>query len=195
MSVTQARLIVYNAKCAGTTSMKSLSETKNISEHSSLPIIQSENALRKIISSYPKMLDKRIQYSLDPFSTEFIDVARLAIVATSSKQGLMFLVQCKPQGLSILDNKHFVLRGVSESNLNKHDAYPLHASLYFLVPGIGHALRINGCLEAKKDQCYTVNITQIYFHCARAAARADIWSSKIRLDLLPKNLILKASYY
>ncbi len=174
--------------------MRVLSKYLNISTQSSLPTIQSENALREIISGYPKLLDKRIQDTLDQFSTEFIDVAKVAIVATSSKHGLMFPVHCKPDGLSIIDNTNLALRDISESNLNQNDDYPLHASLFFLVPGIGHALRINGTLESIKDQCYIFNITQVYFHCARAATRANLWTAKTQSNLEPDNLIENASY-
>jgi predicted pyridoxine 5'-phosphate oxidase superfamily flavin-nucleotide-binding protein len=121
-------------------------------------------------------------------------VAKVAIVATSSSHGLMFLVKCNSDGLSINDDQHFVLRNISESNLSQNDNYPLQASLYFLVPGVGHALRINGVIKQINHQYFSFNITQVYFHCARAAARADLWGYREHHSIRPDNLISNASY-
>ena len=52
-----------------------------------------------------------------------------------------------------------------------------HASLYIMVPGIGHSLRINGTLSATNSHQYHFNIEGVYFHCARAAARAKFWDN------------------
>jgi len=176
--------------------MKNQSGDVNNLSHDYLAEIESEQALRKIISGYPKMLDKRIQRALDPFSIEFIEVSKVAVLATASKHNVMFVLQCKPDKLGIVDDQHFAVNKVSESNLSPGDAYPLQASLFFMVPGIGHALRINGCLKPSKNEAYIFTITQAYFHCARAVARSDFWTPKARpsSNLEIDNVVSRSSY-
>lgn len=169
-----------------------------------LPFIETEKALRKIINGYPKMMDKRVQDSLDYFSEEFIAVASAAIVATDNtsteggEQSSMFLSLCQPDGLSVRDKQQLTLSNVPNSNVKHCDKHPVQASLYFLAPGIGHALRINGTLELEPassvHDCYVFNISQVYFHCARAAARANLWQPQALPKLNHDNFISNASY-
>lgn len=174
--------------------MKKLTDVNPIPQTQSLPVIQSERDLRHIIPAYPKMLDKRIKHSLDQFSIEFIDVAKVVIVATSSKHGVMFPLHCKPDGLRIGDNQHLIIRDSPNKSLDQGDDYPLVASLYFLIPGIGHALRINGILTSMDQYEYKFSINQVYFHCSRAAVRADLWISKPGGKLEQEQLIGHSSY-
>lgn len=174
--------------------MKDTTEPLNTATPKPLLAIRSEQALRKVISNYPKILDKRVQTSLDQYSEEFIGVANVAIVATHSPHGLMFPILKQADGLSIRDRQHLVLANVSDTKLQQNDHYPLHASLYILAPGIGHALRINGTLVPKEPHCYLFTITQLYFHCARAAARANFWQPEVPTNLCPDNFISKSSY-
>ncbi len=138
--------------------------------------IESEKDLRRIISAYPNMLDKRVQKALDALAIEFIDASSIAIIATSSNQNRMFPLQINKQGLSIRDNLHFSFAKTNTSLLRFSDSSHLYASIYFLAEGIGHGLRVNGIIAKNKHDAYLFTITEVYFHCARAAARAAIWS-------------------
>ena len=63
-----------------------ISNTINGNYFETIRGITSDKNLRQIISNYPKMLDKRIQNTLDHLSIEFIDASQLVILAFSGKQ-------------------------------------------------------------------------------------------------------------
>ena len=45
-------------------------------------------------------------------------------------------------------------------------------SLYFLIPGIGHGLRLNGEVNPVKEGVL-LDVRNAYLHCARAAVRSS----------------------
>lgn len=144
--------------------------------------LESEKDLRRIISTYPKMLDKRIQNSLDHLSVEFIEASQLVILACSSKQNKMFPLQVNLDGLRIRDNQSFSFPKSDARSLIIDDNSQLYSSLYFMVQGLVHGLRINGAIVETTTDTYLFKIEQVYFHCARAAARSAIWTEKNLVD-------------
>ncbi|MDH6217905.1 2Fe-2S iron-sulfur cluster-binding protein [Streptomyces pseudovenezuelae] len=48
-------------------------------------------------------------------------------------------------------------------------------SFFFLLPGVGEILRVNGSVAARKGARTTVDITEAYVHCAQAVLRARLW--------------------
>lgn len=73
-------------------------------------------------------------------------------------------------------------------------------SLMFLIPGSGTVIRVNGqgritaapdCLEKYKQQgkaprtVLMVDVEAVYFQCARAVIRADLWAGMAVPDHLP----------
>lgn len=139
--------------------------------------ISSEAALRKLIPSYPKVMDKRIQLGLDFFSREFMTQACIAILGTSNDTIPMAPVDCKTQ-LNIKSDRQIELsnlRHIGSLQSSHGRENPCQASLLLMVQGIGHSLRMNGQLESLTDQKALFTITGVYFHCARAAARSDFW--------------------
>ena len=138
--------------------------------------ISSEAQLRKIIPAHPKLLDKRIQPSLDFFSREFMDQACIAILGTSISNTDMSPLIYK-SSIAVVSDSQLQLDGLpSHCQLQAKQA-SCNASLYFMVPGIGHSLRINGTLNATNSHQYLFNIEGVYFHCARAAARSNFWNN------------------
>lgn len=138
--------------------------------------ISSVEALRSFIPNYSKILDKRIQSKLDAFSLEFIHAAKIAFLASNIQDECITPLNIKDD-LSIINHQllhiHKICKQVDEQAHHNKTSY---ASLYFMAPGLGHGLRIKGTL-CHQGTHRNFNITQIYFHCARAAARADIWSA------------------
>jgi predicted pyridoxine 5'-phosphate oxidase superfamily flavin-nucleotide-binding protein len=144
-------------------------------EKSSLPSYSINNLsqLRNIIPEHAKLLDKRIQQTLDFFSREFIDHASIAILGSSHIQIPMRPVLCH-KNLFIKNDRQISLRKISLSPDNIQNQ---NISLYFIAAGIGHCLRINGVINSSSQDEYTINIDAVYFHCARAAARSGLWES------------------
>ncbi|MCI3276826.1 2Fe-2S iron-sulfur cluster-binding protein [Streptomyces cylindrosporus] len=50
-------------------------------------------------------------------------------------------------------------------------------SLFFLLPGVGEVLRVNGAASALKGGETAVDISEAYVHCAQAVIRAGLWES------------------
>ncbi|MGW6454833.1 2Fe-2S iron-sulfur cluster-binding protein [Streptomyces sp. NPDC055078] len=48
-------------------------------------------------------------------------------------------------------------------------------SLFFLLPGVGEVLRVNGTASALKGGETAVDITEAYVHCAQAVIRSGLW--------------------
>ncbi|WP_240678052.1 pyridoxamine 5'-phosphate oxidase family protein [Streptomyces griseoviridis] len=48
-------------------------------------------------------------------------------------------------------------------------------SFFFLLPGVGEVLRVNGTVGARKGAATTVEITEAYVHCAQAVLRSGLW--------------------
>ncbi|MET0495816.1 MAG: pyridoxamine 5'-phosphate oxidase family protein [Actinoplanes sp.] len=48
-------------------------------------------------------------------------------------------------------------------------------SFFFLLPGVGELLRVNGTVAARKGTQTTVDITEAYVHCAQAVLRSRLW--------------------
>ena len=128
--------------------------------------ITTETQLRKIISGYPKILDKRICSELDPYCLELISFSTLIISAYG--QSTTPMAPLSKKDVVVIDSHTIAL---SVNDMVKKGSY---ASLYYLVPGIGHGLRVNG--EIQHNETHLVlKIKSTYLHCARAAARAELW--------------------
>jgi predicted pyridoxine 5'-phosphate oxidase superfamily flavin-nucleotide-binding protein len=128
--------------------------------------ITTEHQLRKIISAYPKILDKRIQPKLDHYCLELISLSTFIISAYS--QSAIPMTPLAKKNVVIIDS-HTIEISV-EYLMNEK----CHVSLYFLVPGVGHGLRVNGQIQHQGSQV-VLKIKSVYLHCARAVARSEFW--------------------
>ncbi|MFD9075430.1 2Fe-2S iron-sulfur cluster-binding protein [Streptomyces lasiicapitis] len=52
---------------------------------------------------------------------------------------------------------------------------PGPVSLFFLLPGVGEVLRVNGTAAVRKGGETAVDITEAYVHCAQAVIRSGLW--------------------
>lgn len=143
--------------------------------------ITSEEALRKIIKSYPKILDKRVQPTLDNYSIEFITQASVAAVTFNDLSLGMPLLNLK--GGQFFIDSHSTLSFILPMNPEHSKIESMPCSLYFLIPGIGHGLRINGKAHQIKpindkelETKIVLTIHSVYLHCARAITRAGLWN-------------------
>ncbi|GAA5156523.1 MULTISPECIES: 2Fe-2S iron-sulfur cluster-binding protein [Amycolatopsis] len=55
-------------------------------------------------------------------------------------------------------------------------------SFFFLLPGVGEILRVNGVATARKGAETTVRIEQAYVHCAQAVMRSRLWQPAVRVE-------------
>jgi PPOX class probable FMN-dependent enzyme len=135
----------------------------------------------------------------------FIEKAPFAALATIGPEG----IDCSPRGdlpgfVRIHDSKTLMLpdrRGNNRVDSLRNIVRDPRVALMFLIPGSGNAIRANGRahlsvapdllasfeVDGKAPRSVMVMaVEQIYFQCARAIVRSDLWNPDKRVD--PKSL-------
>ena len=134
-----------------------------------------------------------------------IEKSPFAALATAGPEGL----DCSPRGdlpgfVRIHDEKTLMMpdrRGNNRVDSLRNIVRDPRIALLFLIPGSGSTLRINGRahlsadpdllasfrMEGKAPRTVIVMaVDEIYFQCARAIVRSDLWNPDKRVD--PKTL-------
>jgi PPOX class probable FMN-dependent enzyme len=134
-----------------------------------------------------------------------IDKSPFAALATCGPEGL----DCSPRGdlsgvVRVHDEKTLMMpdrRGNNRCDSLRNIVRDPRVALMFLIPGSGTTLRINGNayvsadpdllasfkMEGKAPRTVIVmTVDEIYFQCARAIVRSDLWNPGKRVD--PKSL-------
>jgi len=134
-----------------------------------------------------------------------IEKSPFAALATVGPEGL----DCSPRGdlsgfVRIHDEKTLMMpdrRGNNRIDSLRNIVRDPRVALLFLIPGCGNTLRVNGrahvsadadllasfTMEGKAPRTVIVmTVEEIYFQCARAIVRSDLWNPDRRID--PKSL-------
>lgn len=134
-----------------------------------------------------------------------IEVSPFAALATAGPEGL----DCSPRGdkpgfVRIHDERTLMLpdrRGNNRIDSLRNVVRDPRVALLFLIPGAGNTLRVNGrahlsidadllasfAVDGKAPRSVLVmTVEAIYFQCARAIVRSDIWNPETYVD--PKSL-------
>jgi PPOX class probable FMN-dependent enzyme len=140
-----------------------------------------------------------------PEYAAFIEASPFAALATSGPEGL----DCSPRGdlagFVRIDNPRRLLmpdrRGNNRADSLKNIIRDPRVALLFLVPGSGTTLRVNGrahiSIDAALSASFTVegnparsviviDVDAVYFQCARAIRRSDLWNPQKHVD--PRSL-------
>ncbi|MFD2058008.1 pyridoxamine 5'-phosphate oxidase family protein [Mesorhizobium calcicola] len=140
-----------------------------------------------------------------PEYAAFIRASPFVALATSGPEGL----DCSPRGdlagfVRIVDPKTLMMpdrRGNNRADSLRNIIRDPRVGLMFLVPGSGTTLRINGrghittdtalcasfTVDGKAARSVTVvDIDSVYFQCARAIVRSELWNPTRHVD--PKSL-------
>ena len=134
--------------------------------------------------------------SISPEYRAMIESSPFAALATSGPEGL----DCSPRGdrhghlVHIVDDRTIMMpdrRGNNRTDSLKNIIRDPRVALMFLIPGSGNALRVNGraYVDADPTLCESfavdgqkprsvivITIEAIYFQCARAIIRSDLWN-------------------
>src|SRR3979490_2198327 len=147
----------------------------------------------------------KVATRITPQYRTLIDKSPFAALATSGPEGL----DCSPRGdlpgfVRRHDEKPLMMpdrRGNNRVDSLRNIVRDPRVGLLFLIPGSGSTLRINGraqvsadpelCASFKMDgkaprTVVVVTVEEVYFQCARAIIRADLWNPDKRVD--PKTL-------
>jgi PPOX class probable FMN-dependent enzyme len=134
-----------------------------------------------------------------------MDQSPFAALATCGPEGL----DCSPRGdlpgfVRVHDERTLMMpdrRGNNRCDSLRNIVRDPRVALLFLIPGSGSTLRVNGRahvsaepellasfkMDGKAPRTVIVmTVEEIYFQCARAIVRADLWNPDKRVD--PKNL-------
>ena len=142
---------------------------------------------------------------LTPSYRRFIEASPFVALATSGPEGL----DCSPRGdfggcVHIEDDKTLLLpdrRGNNRIDSLRNIVRDPRVALLFLIPGSGSTLRLSGCAVLSSDpallerfavkgqpprSAMVITVEQVFFQCARAIVRADLWNPEKHVD--PKSL-------
>jgi PPOX class probable FMN-dependent enzyme len=142
---------------------------------------------------------------ITPLYRVFIEKAPFAALATIGPEG----IDCSPRGdlpgfVRIHDEKTLMLpdrRGNNRVDSLRNIVRDPRVALMFLIPGSGNAIRVNGRAHLSVDpellasfkvdgkaprSVMVMAVEEIYFQCARAIVRSDLWNPDKRVD--PKTL-------
>ena len=142
---------------------------------------------------------------ITPHYRAYIEASPFASLATSGPEGL----DCSPRGdkpgfVRIHDARTLMLpdrRGNNRIDSLRNIVRDPRVALLFLIPGMGNTLRVNGrahisveptllesfAVEEKAPRSVMVmQVETIYFQCARALVRSDLWNPARHID--PRSL-------
>jgi uncharacterized protein len=134
-----------------------------------------------------------------------IDKSPFAALATCGPEGL----DCSPRGdlpgfVRVHDDKTLMMpdrRGNNRVDSLRNIVRDPRVALLFLIPGSGSTLRVNGRARVSADAellasfavdgraprtVIVMAVDEIYFQCARAIVRSELWNPDRRVD--PKSL-------
>lgn len=149
-------------------------------------------------------LAKEVDY-IAPDYRAYIAASPFVTIATAGPDGL----DCSPRGdkagfVRIHDECTLLLpdrRGNNRVDTLRNILRDPRVGLLFVIPGSGNTLRVNGrahldtdpvlldsfIMEGKAPRSVMViAVDSVYFQCARAIARADLWNPALHVD--PKTL-------
>lgn len=139
--------------------------------------------------------------SITPHYRAFIEAAPFAALATNGPEGL----DCSPRGdkpgfIRVHDEHTLLLpdrRGNNRVDSLRNVVRDPNVALLFLIPGSGTTLRVNGRAHLSVDaqllssfaveekaprSVMVISVGSVYFQCARAIVRSDLWNPAKHVD-------------
>jgi PPOX class probable FMN-dependent enzyme len=170
-----------------------------------MPIINTIEELEAIYGQPGEASTVKEISHLTPQYRALIEVSPFAVLATGGPEGL----DCSPRGdiagfVRIADDKTLLMpdrRGNNRVDSLRNIVRDPRVALLFLIPGVGNTLRVNGRAYLTTDgdvlesflmdgkvprSVVMITIESVYFQCARAIVRSDLWNPKSHVD--PKTL-------
>jgi uncharacterized protein len=170
-----------------------------------MSVIESIEQLEAIYGQPVEAATAKVAERITPSYRVLIEKSPFAALATCGPEGL----DCSPRGdlpgfVRIHDDKTLMLpdrRGNNRIDSLRNVVRDPRAALLFLIPGAGSTLRVNGRAHLSDDAgllasfqvegkaprtVIVMTVDEIYFQCARAIVRSELWNPDKRVD--PKTL-------
>jgi uncharacterized protein len=164
-------------------------------------IISSVDALESLYGKPLETATAKEIPAVDEHYRRFIEASPFLILATAGPEGL----DCSPRGdlsgfVRIADEKTLLLpdrRGNNRIDSLRNIVRDPRVALLFLIPGVGNTLRVNGRAQIDVDpelcssfsvqgqaprSVIVVQVDAVYFQCARAIVRSELWSPARHVD-------------
>lgn len=164
-------------------------------------IIRSVEELRRIYDGASEASLVKVTSSLTPEYRQMIEASPFLALATVGPEGM----DCSPRGdkggvVRVQDEKTVLLpdwRGNNRVDSLMNIVRDPRVALMFLVPGSNTTMRINGTavvsvdpallesfeMDGKHPRTVTVvTIGEVYFQCARALIRSELWNPENFID-------------
>ncbi|HVM28533.1 MAG TPA: MSMEG_1061 family FMN-dependent PPOX-type flavoprotein [Mycobacteriales bacterium] len=158
--------------------------------------------LRRLYGAVPKRAAGKVHTRLDRHDRAFVAASPFLVLATAAADGLL---DVSPRGdapgfVHVLDDSTVVLPDRPGNNRIDSLVNVLsdpRASMIFLVPGVGHTLRLNGkavvstdpellALGAVRDRlpvtALVLTVHAALYQCPRALVRSRLWDTDRHVD-------------
>jgi uncharacterized protein len=165
---------------------------------------RSVNSIEELEALYAKPTKSSVSKELTSLNEHYrklIEVSPFLCIASEGPNGL----DCSPRGdgpgfVHILDDKTLALpdrRGNNRLDTLKNIVTCPRVGLLFIIPGVNETLRVNGTAIITDDAgvlehfdvnqkrpvtAIVITIEQVYFQCARALRRSNLWDSEFHVD-------------
>jgi PPOX class probable FMN-dependent enzyme len=166
-----------------------------------MPIITTVELLEAIYGQPNEASTVKVSAKITPPYRALIDKSPFAALATCGPEGL----DCSPRGdlpgfVRVHDEKTLMVpdrRGNNRIDSLRNIVRDPRVALLFLIPGSGSTLRVNGRAQVSVDPdllasfsvdgkaprtVIIMTVHEIYFQCARAIVRSDLWNPDKRID-------------
>jgi uncharacterized protein len=169
-----------------------------------MPVITTIEQLEQIYGAFDKIGEAstaKVADRITPPYRRLIEVSPFVALATSGPEGL----DCSPRGdvagfVRIHNERTLMMpdrRGNNRVDSLRNIVRDPRIALLFLIPGAGTTLRINGAAQLSVDpellasfkvegkaprSVIVMTVGEIYFQCARAIVRSELWNPDRRID-------------
>lgn len=169
-----------------------------------MKIIEDIAALEAHYKTPAAMAFQKVTKDLVPEYRAFIDRARFCALTTVGPEG----TDCSPRGddgpvVRVLDDRTLAMpdwHGNNRLDSLRNIVRDGRVSLMFMVPGATNVIRVNGHARLTADQALCdsfvrgsktprtvtlITTSEIYFQCARALIRSELWAGRDDSQGLP----------
>lgn len=166
-----------------------------------MSIVTTIDELEAIYGTPGETSTKKVAHRLTPAYRALVEASPFAVLGTSGPEGL----DCSPRGdagtlVRIVDDATLMLpdrRGNNRIDSLRNIVRDPRVGMLFLIPGLDMTLRVNGRAHVSVDgdllasfvvegkaprSIVVISIDEIYFQCARAIVRSDLWNPAFYAD-------------
>ena len=166
-----------------------------------MPILTTVAELEALYGLPGEAATVKVSDHVIPEYRAFIEASPFVALATSGPEGL----DCSPRGdkpgfVRVHDARTLMMpdrRGNNRTDSLRNIIRDPRCAFLFLVPGSGTTLRVNGRAQVDTDEALCASFAvegqmprsvvvmtteAVYFQCARAIVRADLWNAEKHVD-------------